>query len=428
MRVLSAALLGWAFTITGATAGELNLTEILRMAEKNDHRVAAGEMGEVAATKAVDVARAGYYPKVSFEAIDSTGFPGSTGVLGVGGVMGSSYRKGPAAGLVAEVSLWDFGRTSHAVGASVHDAHAVAEESRVVRMDSDLEASRLYFACVRDRSQSENWAFVLGEAKLVAAEVNRYVKTGQRSVVEHYLAESQVEEALTERSDFEQRARLSLDRLGILTGVDLKNSTCPAVETVGEIAKQFKSSSLPHPFLSGAEERAQAEHERLNAARAGHLPRLVAVGSYGALENSRLVPKGNYALGIGLVLPLFDGLKTSSNVEREEALSAERSFLVEAERDRIAQINAKYDEAIEASKARLGHLEPELKLAREGFEVAKKRYFKFQGLLVDVREAIRNLSRTENQFDETQLDLVEARVAKALFNGGRLQSIASNNN
>ncbi len=424
-----AALGGFAL-LTYSTIGygaDIQLEEILRLAEKNDHRISAGEMGLAAAESSVSVARAGYYPKLDFEAVDSTGFPGSSGALGVGGLMGSPYRKGVGVGLVAQANLWDFGRTTYGVRAARHDSHVREEEVRLTQMDADLEATRLYFACVRDRSQSENWSFVLAEAKVVAEEVTKFVKTGQRSVVERFLAESQVEEALTEQADFAQRAKLTLGRLGILTGVNYSAATCPAVEAMSEIAKRFEPGQLKNPILAAAEEKAQAEADRAKQATAGHLPKLVAVASYGALENARLVPKGDYAVGVGVILPLFDGLKTSSEVRRAEALSAERSFLIEAERDRIAQTNAKYDEIIEGAKARLAHLEPELNLAREGFQVARKRYFKFQGLLVDVREALRNLSRTKNQFDETRLDFVEGTVAKAIFNGGRVRGSSLGN-
>jgi multidrug efflux pump subunit AcrB/outer membrane protein TolC len=410
------------FGAKSARADEIRLDTILREAEANDHRISAGEAARIATESGVSSAEAAYYPRLDFEAIDSTGFPGSTGALGVTGLMGSPYRKGMAAGLVAQANLWDFGRTTHAVRAAKYDASAQAEEIRLTVLDTDLEAAHLFFACVRDRSQSENWKFVLGEAKIVSEEVGKYVKTGQRSVVDRYLAESQVEEALTGQADYTERMRLALRRIGILTGTDFSRATCPVVESVRDVPGRTLPGASTHPFIATAQDRAQAEAERAKQARAGNYPRLVAVGSFGALENTRLVAKNDYSVGVGVILPLFDGLRTTSDIHRAEALSAERGFLVEAERERIEQTNAKYDEIVEGARARLTHLEPELKLAREGFGVAKSRYLKFQGLLVDVREALRNLSRTEVQYDEAEVDLLEGEVAKAIFNGGTVNS------
>ncbi len=42
-------------------------------------------------------------------AVDSWGFPGSSGYLGIGGLMGSPFRSGEAGGLVATDTLFDFG-------------------------------------------------------------------------------------------------------------------------------------------------------------------------------------------------------------------------------------------------------------------------------------------------------------------------------
>jgi len=84
---------------------------------------------------------------------------------------------------------------------------------------------------------------------------------------------------------------------------------------------------------------------------------------------------------------------------------------------RMDEVNAKYDEIIDASKARIEHLEREEKLAREGFAVAKNRYFKLQGNLVDLRDALRNLGRIETDMKDTQANLLEATGAKDLLNG-----------
>ena len=109
-------LLGAGVRVCGAH--ELSLAEALTQAEHNSPRLKAANLQVVAAHKGVGVAQAGYYPSVALEGIDSWGFPGSSGALGIGGLMGSPYRSEAAAGLVAQDTLFDFGRTYSSVRAA----------------------------------------------------------------------------------------------------------------------------------------------------------------------------------------------------------------------------------------------------------------------------------------------------------------------
>ena len=59
----------------------------MRLAEKNSPKLSASRFYEIAANKSINIARANYYPTLNLEAIDSTGFPGSSGLTEVGGLM-----------------------------------------------------------------------------------------------------------------------------------------------------------------------------------------------------------------------------------------------------------------------------------------------------------------------------------------------------
>ena len=395
----------------------LALGEVLRLAKKVDHEISAAQMHEAAVESNISIARSGYLPTVDLDAIYSTGFPGSSGWLGIGGLVGSPYRSGPAFGLVAKETLWDFGRTSNAVEVAKHEAQASKNSTRVISYQVDQDASRLYFECVKYRSQSDTWGFVLEQAQLISREVKRFVSTGQRSIVEKYLAESQVEEALTAQADFQEHAQLVLKRLGLVIDIDIQQMTCPNIESLKTPEVQETPDQGLHPLITLAQEQAQAARARADAAKAGYLPELVGVASVGEMENSRLVAKQDYAVGVGLVIPLFDGLKTTSEVAHARAIAAEKEFLVQAGRDRVAQANAKFDELLNTSKGRMAHLDRELQLSKEGFGLARKRYLSFQGTLIDVRESLRNLTRTETQLTDSKTEFLEAITAKALFNG-----------
>src|ERR1700730_17624545 len=105
-----------------ANVNEISLDEVLVQVDAKDPSITAARFREKASIENVGVAKSSYLPEVSLEAIDSTGFPGSSGLTGVGGLMGSPYRSGVAAGLVAKEVLWDFGQISNRVGVAEEEA------------------------------------------------------------------------------------------------------------------------------------------------------------------------------------------------------------------------------------------------------------------------------------------------------------------
>ena len=87
---------------------ELTVSDALRLAEQTDPSLKAANARVAQAEHSVGIARSDYYPRVDLEAIDSTGFPGSSGALGVEGLMGSPYRSGLGYGAVASMTLFRF--------------------------------------------------------------------------------------------------------------------------------------------------------------------------------------------------------------------------------------------------------------------------------------------------------------------------------
>jgi len=397
-------------------AQELSLAGALRQAERNSPRLKAARLQELAAHKGVGVARAGYYPSLSLQGIDSWGFPGSSGALGIGGLMGSPYRSEAAGGLLARSTLFDFGRTYSGVRAAQDLERLRRVGIDLERYAVDLDVLQTFYACSRYRSEHEVWDGLYGATELVAKEVLRFVDTGQRSVVDRYLSEAQVEEARTNRNYFASRMNSTVSRLALLMGTDGRDLACPALPQPGETVPLSPTDPV-NPYVQQARTEVELAKSRLLGAKTDYLPKIIGVASVGAMEKVRLVDRADYSGGVGVVIPLFDGFGTVFQVGKAKAELAAKTHELDAVQLQMDELDAKYDEVIDASKARIEHLKREEKLAQEGFRVAKNRYFKFQGTLVDLRDALRNLGRIETEMKETQADLLEASGAKALLDG-----------
>lgn len=398
-------------------AHELTLSEVMAQAEQNSPRLKAARLEEKAAHEGVGAAQSAYSPSVAAEGIDSWGFPGSSGALGIGGLMGSSYRSGAAAGLLATDTLFDFGRTYFNVKTAQQLEDLQRVGFQVDRYGVDLDVLRTFYACSRFRSEHEVWDGLHGEIQLVANEVVKYVGTGQRSVVDKYLAQAQVEEARTNRNYFQSRMNSTVARLQLLTGSAEAGLSCPALPALGASIPVYGTGE-ENPYVRRSEAEVELAKSRLAERKSDYLPKIVGVASVGTMERVRLVNRADYSGGLGVILPLFDGLGTVRRVGEARATLDAKTQELGAVRLQMDETNARYDEIIDASKARIEHLEREQKLAEEGFSVAKNRYFKFQGTLVDLRDALRNIGRIETDLRDTQANLLEAEGSKALLNGG----------
>lgn len=397
--------------------GSLDLDTVTRAAESANHTLGAAKAQERAAASQISASEGNFLPHIEANAIDTSGFPGSSGALGITGVAGSPYRSGPAAGLLASAIIWDFGRTLNSVRSAEHLSLAQKAQTDLTRQDVDVSAAQLFYECVRFRSQRDAWSFMNLEAAVIAKEVERFVRTGQRSIVERYLSRAQLEESLTNMQDYQESMHGAEERLRIFTRLAIQQLDCPALEQLSlDSASSAKTVTDGNPLLTRADENARAAEAQVNAAKDDFLPVVKGFAAVGAMEHSRLVPKQDYAVGVGVQLPLFDGFKTRNQVKAAQAQLESREELIEASRDQIDLTNAKYDQLIGTTQTRLTHLERELSLAQEGFRVAKKRYFSLQGNLVDLREALRNLMRTKSEAIDARLDLTLAKTEKEIFN------------
>ncbi len=403
-----------------AHAELLHLSDVLNLSEKNSAAITVAESAAQASKSAIRIARSSYFPTINLEAIDSSGFAGSNGQLGIGGLMGSPYRSGIAYGVVGKLNVWDFGRTSNAVSSAEHSHLAHKEEILLQLQELDDEATHVFFDCVRYQSQKEAWGFVMLQAKAISQEVRKFVATGQKSAVEKYLAESQEQEAITATEEFTEKTKAAEHRLALFTGKQ-QGFSCPNAEQLN--SGEFKMNSESHnPILAKTQEEIFTASDLVSKAKAGNFPQITALASYGSMEKSRLVPKKDMAVGIGINFPIFEGFKTSAQIQEAKAQEEGKIAALRAYQEKIERTEAKYDEAINAISVQKEHLQKELSLAQEAFQLGRSRFEKMQGSLVDLREALKNLSRVKIQLNDAIANYWSFKISKELFAGRRLNS------
>ncbi|EQA44933.1 outer membrane efflux protein [Leptospira broomii serovar Hurstbridge str. 5399] len=413
----------------------LSIEDLMLKAEKTSPDVAAKIFQAKQAEETIGVAKSAYMPTAYASGMITSGLPGSFGEPGVmvpRGVMVSPFHAGPSAGIWGQYTLYDWGRRANDVKFAESQAKERKEEIRLTRIEVLDTSVRSYYSCARNRSMMELWSGLTEDLETIRREVLRFVRNGQKSIVDRYLIESQVEQIKTQTSDYELRLKKGREELGLLVQEDWNNFSCPPILSInlGKLPEQESSAArLSDPALGIGNEydsspivsRAKLElisaEAKLDRSKADFMPELKSSYSVGSFKEARLVPYQNYSANLSFVVPVFEGLKTVKEVKAaEHDVSAKRKEL-EAARKKVAELNVGLGKTIDSSALRIKHLRTEVDLAKTAYEVARSRYANYQGTLVDFREAFRNLLRTQGELIDAYAEYLIYTKAKDLVNG-----------
>jgi len=105
-------VLAFCLPVGGAeTRKPISLQEAIDYASANHPRLHAARVDVKIREAGVTESRAGWFPEISANAVETTGFASSTGGLGVRGLANSPYKRGWGVDLEVEQMIFDFGRT-----------------------------------------------------------------------------------------------------------------------------------------------------------------------------------------------------------------------------------------------------------------------------------------------------------------------------
>ena len=414
-----------AMTLVTSVRAELTLESTILQTLKHSPELESNQYMELTRQLNERIAWSRYYPKISFEMLESHGFPGSAGATTVTGLMISPFRTGVSAGFFVEDDLWDFGRTTGAIRVAEHETNVSKKQGLVTALKISDVAQQAYYLCSKDRTLAELTKKLVREASLIEKEVSTFVRVGQTSVVEGVLSQSQNEEARTLAESYQIQYELDNKRLGLLTGQAANQPLCQSIDsmTYGSTHTQSSppnaaSSSKASPLLAQAEAQTAMYQAKRDLSLADFNPKLIGIGSVGYIQNTELgIKPQNYSVAVGLIWPIFEGFKTSSEVKMLEAQTAQAEKTRDATQFRIDDANLSFDRNIQANQVRVNHLKREFQLAENGFQLAKKRYLAHQGDLGDLRETFRNLTRISIELNESKYDLLTQIASQSLMNG-----------
>ncbi len=406
----------WADPTFDRPVGEREMIDVLG---KIDPEVAAAKLKMDEAAGRTKQAKSAYFPTLELQVLEPVPgtYPGSLGHSRVDGVMVSPYHSGFSAGFATTFTLFDFGRTSNKVRVAEQDKLTAELEARIARIEAIEKGLNVFYTTMKFRELGNLWGQKDKELKSLEREITRYVRTGQRSIVDRHLIHSHVERVEREKLDFDDRYGAGLKVIADLLEMRDHPAALVPIAAVQVDTTDTSENEALSPYVQKAKSEKQAAEYGLAKAKAENMPEFRAFGSAGYIEGSRVVPKQNWAVGFAASLPIFQGFRIQGEIDEAESRVERKQKELEAAAKRIHETNIRLEQEIKTAKEELRLLETELKSAEQGFITAKARYRNFQGNLTDLRETIVTYYHILGRQVETRLNLAYLLKVHALTNG-----------
>ena len=398
--------LGLLFLSLNAKANEISMNDFLEQAW-NQSPMAKGERFKNEETDELERSAKGkYFPHLSLEAIDTKGFAASSSTLHVGGLMGSAYRSGWAAGVIVDQTVYDFGRISSVLEGvkaekGLQEARLASEKVKFLSL-----LGRLYLSCARARTVQNQNTRLMSWLEMILKESSQFTKTGQRSVIDNALVKMEMNELTVEQNELKKFQASLADEMKLYLS---SANGCQSLSTLWkEPIPQDLTVEPPHLLLAKAEKK--SSESLLEGAKSNQLPSINLVGSLGEMEDVRLVKKEDYSVGVAIIFPVWNG---GEDHHREKAyqrkLDYNEQVLKQAELEFSNELKSRKDQ-LDRDKETLAAIEKDLELGRNTMQLASRRYRQLQGPLVDVRDAFKSLKSIE----EKRSKLLDSLAANSL--------------
>lgn len=186
---------------------------------------------------------------------------------------------------------------------------------------------------------------------------------------------------------------------------DLELPQTPSLDELYRLAMEKR------PELMLSKLAVDAAHYNINIAKAGHMPMLALNADYtynGVTENGFPQHKKDYywssSAGISLSIPLFEGMRVSSQVAQKE-LAYEQS--VAAYQNKMKNVRIQVKEAwlnLEEARSRVEATKGVVEQARENLNAQMKRYRAGLTSQLEVNDAISNVNDSDLQYVQAVYD------------------------
>ncbi len=405
-------------------AGAETIEDAMAAAMRHYPPVMAEAARRQAAQTGVDVARAGWLPRVNASGdVGAASGPrglsagsGSSSLGGVGSPFGTDLATRWGYSLMAEQPLYDGGRTRSAVAEAQAGAEASGAQVRVVEQAVLLEAVTVFTDLLRDRDVEALRArevAALAEQVRSMQELASRGEAGVTDVAQTRARHAQaIAELITARASATARVAEYVRVVGRTPG-RLVRPRMPEAALPASQEAAIASALAAHPVRFAAEHKEEASRHAVERQRADGLPQVrLRGGVEGDHAFSGNVPgRDSGSVSVRVTVPLYDGGETTARVEQARHIS--RSLAEEARgvRDRLQSGAVSAWIGLAAARERIVVERQAVAEARRALEGLREEMRLGQRPVIDLLDAQRELVASEVRVANGERELIVAAYA-----------------
>ncbi|MEK6700356.1 MAG: TolC family protein [Nitrospirota bacterium] len=377
-----------------AAGDKRTLQDCIDTALRNHPSIRAANEAVNAADAKVSQSASSYFPQVRA----STGYSHNQST----GAIGPTVTKDYTTSLSVNQTLYDFGKTGHALDATRASRRSLEFDQERVVQDVILNVKQSYFALLAADKLATVSQKSLDKAESHYRQAQAFFRAGSKPKYDVTRTEVEVNNARLELINARNNAKIGKitlnNAMGTDPGADISVEDVLSEPTeVSSLERALTEALKSKPELLKADADILAAQERVKAEQSNYLPSLSASGSYnwssGTSEGNFLGTDirqdvGNsWNAGIMLSIPLFEGGLTRGRVSEARA----NLLVLEARRESLRQsilleVNRAFAD-LESATARVDVMQTALKKASENLDLAQGRYEAGVGPYIEVTDA-----------------------------------------
>jgi AhpD family alkylhydroperoxidase len=415
---------------------DFSLSRCIEIALAKNPEIAAAQWDIQSADSRRDAAWSAFWPQMSIEGgymryVDpqrmiAARFNGELGVFDDDLLRGD---------VVAKMSLYSGGRISSEAGSA--DRLFEAEKKRIIRTKDELiySVTGVYFSILGQQRIITSLEFSRKALEENLKRVHQLYENNKVAKVDVLRTEVRLadlnQNIIKEGNTQAVQKRILFSLMGYDTVPEharFDEEPGLPVQASIDVGQLIESALKTRPDYQAAQDRMDAQALRVTAAKAGHLPSINLVGTYGMRNSPSPADRGLNkqstedagSLGVFLTVPLFEGGRVSAKVREESAV-------LEALRERLKrlelQIRQETDTAaldVLSSTARFQATEKAVEQAKESFRIESLKYDLGKGSITDVLDAQSALLQAETNYCRACVDYHISMARLRLATGGVL--------
>ena len=367
----------------------LGLAECIKIALARNPKTRQSWQRIRSAAAGVDQVRSAYFPSADFTAGASRADPV---------FLGGQRDTGPAntfdAGFGVRYLLFDGGVRSAGLKSAEAELLGADFQHNATLQDVALQVEEAYYQLPAAREFER-------VAQKTVQQTQYHVDVTLARYQNGLVSRSDVLKAKTEKAEADLQLVTARSQVRIVRGqlahaMGLKPSASFKVaklpqdhqrREIADIKRLMAEATMHRPELRAALARIESNRAKVREAKASYWPRITFNLEYGWRDRSVLPDRDEWSLGVGLTLPLFDGLNRKADLRRSQAeLAEKKAELEKLSRGIELEVWTAYSRLIEAGQA-IEAARALVASAEESARVTEGEYKNGTASIIDVTDA-----------------------------------------